>query len=264
MEKLIRIDKNGTKYYESDVCPKCNGTGHLACYDYIEGGVCFMCDGSGKHYHTWTVRTPEYEEKLAERRLKKAIKKAPELNRAFFKTIGFSEDGKCYVVTGNTYDIKDELKEQGAFYSPVFGWHFSERPEKYDSVEVDISEVGYRDETERWHLSDDAYEYVKEKKLREAPKTESDYIGSVGEKITCECDYVGRSEYYTNFTHYGETVYLYRFSENGNVIVWKTSKNVEFSEGKRYALTGTVKEHKEYGGNRETVIIRAKAVFLCS
>lgn len=26
MEKLVRIDKNGTKYFENDVCPKCGGS----------------------------------------------------------------------------------------------------------------------------------------------------------------------------------------------------------------------------------------------
>lgn len=28
-------------------CPKCNGTGNLACYAGIAGGVCFSCRGAG-------------------------------------------------------------------------------------------------------------------------------------------------------------------------------------------------------------------------
>lgn len=28
-------------------CPKCNGSGYLACYSGIANGVCFSCEGNG-------------------------------------------------------------------------------------------------------------------------------------------------------------------------------------------------------------------------
>lgn len=62
---LIRTDKNGTKYYESDVCPKCGGSGQLPCYYYNRGGVCFKCDGSGLFTHIIKEYTAEYLEKKA-------------------------------------------------------------------------------------------------------------------------------------------------------------------------------------------------------
>ena len=53
MAKLIRIDKNGTKYYEDNVCPKCYGQGYINGYEHIEGGVCFLCGGTGNYTTHW-------------------------------------------------------------------------------------------------------------------------------------------------------------------------------------------------------------------
>ena len=40
---LIRVDRNGTRYYVSHKCPKCGGTGNIWYYNHVEGGVCFFC-----------------------------------------------------------------------------------------------------------------------------------------------------------------------------------------------------------------------------
>ena len=81
MATLIRVDKNGTKYYEGYTpCPRCDGkgiyyigvcNGHLV-PSYVDNGACFKCGGSGKVLGKWKEYTTEYEEKLAERRRKKA------------------------------------------------------------------------------------------------------------------------------------------------------------------------------------------------
>ena len=60
--RLLKTDKNGTRTYQSEVCPKCHGSGYLREYDYVEGGVCFCCNGTGRKTHTLIVRTPEYDE----------------------------------------------------------------------------------------------------------------------------------------------------------------------------------------------------------
>ena len=258
MANLIRIDKNGTKYYESNVCPKCGGKGILREYDYVDGGVCFLCGGSGQHYHKWVERTAEYEQKLAERRLARARKHAPEKNAQFFKKLGLSEDGKCYVVMGDTYSIKDELKEAGAKYGPM-GWHFAEPNDKYDTFELSVDEFADKNEAGEYYgfAPWKVEEVVKQKKAEHAPKTASEYIGEVGEKVEIEAAFKGMSSYSTYFTHFGETVYLYKFVSDGNTVVWKTSKEMDFEE-KTYLIKGTVKEHKEYNGDKETVLVRCK------
>ena len=68
MATLIRVDRNGTKYYEGDVpCSRCGGAGGADKWLYT-GWTCYNCGGSGKEHGKWKEYTPEYEEKLAKRR----------------------------------------------------------------------------------------------------------------------------------------------------------------------------------------------------
>ena len=83
MATLIRIDKNGTKYYEGDVpCSRCDGKGIYiigVCNgqpvpSWVDNGICFKCGGSGREHSKWKEYTPEYEAKLEARRKAKAEK----------------------------------------------------------------------------------------------------------------------------------------------------------------------------------------------
>ena len=72
MAKLIRIDRNGTKYYEGDVpCSRCGGAGGADKWQFT-GWTCYQCGGSGKEHGKWKEYTPEYEAKLNARRKAKA------------------------------------------------------------------------------------------------------------------------------------------------------------------------------------------------
>ena len=83
MASLIKVDKNGTKYYEGYMkCDRCDGVGiyyigvcngHLV-PSYVDAGVCFKCNGSGKVLGKWKEYTPEHEAKLAAQRRKRAEK----------------------------------------------------------------------------------------------------------------------------------------------------------------------------------------------
>ena len=58
-------------------------------------------------------------------------------------------------------------------------------------------------------------------------------------------------------TEWGVTV-LYRFIDiNGNVIIWKSSKYIA-DEKEISKLTGTIKEHKDFNGVKQTVVTRCK------
>ena len=134
---LIRIDRNGTKYWNVvESCPRCGGRG-----DYILGnlnyGVCFQCGGNGRHEYTWKEYTPEHEAKLEARREAKAQKRKEEAvkyaeehadeieaeNRKIierrYAEYGCDVNGIGYILTGNTYSMKDQIKRNGGKW--IFG-----------------------------------------------------------------------------------------------------------------------------------------------
>lgn len=101
------------------------------------------------------------------------------------------------------------------------------------------------------------YKQMLQKREQEArrnqDKANSSYIGKVGDRITVEYKDMVQVTFWE--TVYG-TTYLYKFTTvDGNVIVWFASKFLEPSLGK---ITGTVKEHSEYNGEKQTILTRCR------
>ncbi len=96
-------------------------------------------------------------------------------------------------------------------------------------------------------------EQQEREQLRNEAKGNSEYVGNVGDKLTVD---VKESKLITSWqTVYGMT-FLYKFlTADNNVLVWKASKSYE-GEPKR--ITGTVKDHKEYDGEKQTILTRCK------
>lgn len=268
MKKLVKVDKNGTKYYSHGcACQRCGGLGGSDAWAYT-GWTCYKCGGSGigkeiisKEY------THEYEAKLAARRAKKAEAKRLELlaqsaekNQEFFQAQGFNENGKTYVVLGNTYNVKDQLKELGCKWTNLVGWHSPVMFEGFEFVEIDVDDIYYKDyaETYRWNYRKGFDEETYSAKIKEANEklngatTTSKHIGAVGDKIEIEVELVRRGSFDSDFG----TTYVYTFKDSeGNVLVWKT-KN--FFEVTTCTVKGTIKEHSEYKGVPQTVLTRCK------
>ena len=257
-----KIDRNGTKYYSSCVCRKCGGTGYLPGYEYIDGARCWKCGATGRENpYTWKEYTPEYAKKLADKRRAKAIAKAPEENRRFFKRIGFDESGRAWVVIGKAYDIKDSLKAAGARFDIHIGWYFDHADNGFDCFEISISDVGEKNGFEMWGYKHpvELNAFIKAKQAEYAPKSASEYIGNVGDTLTVTAKLESIHQFETHFTYYGETNYIYKFKdESGNTIVWKTSCFQKTEVGETYEVKGKVKEHSEYNGDKQTVLTRCK------
>ena len=263
MAWLVKVDRNGTKYFADNKCRKCGGSGYLHGYEHIDGARCWECGATGMvNTYTWKEYTPEYAEKLAERRKQKAIKKAPERNREFFKRYGFDESGRAWVVVGNTFDIKDDLKTAGAKFDHFIGWHFDRADNGFDCFEISIADIGIKNDIEEWNFCDtcEIESFITEKQAEcISTKSTSQYIGSVGDKLSVSVIFVSVFSYETHFTYYGETHYIYKFTdENGNIIVWKTSSFQDLTENEKYTLKGTVKEHSEYKGEKQTALTRCR------
>lgn len=95
----------------------------------------------------------------------------------------------------------------------------------------------------------------------EAARKSSEYVGEIGKRITIDVKEAkliaswekcfGRYGYYTTMTH------LYRFIDvNGNVYVWFASNMIDETEVK--SIKGTVKDHSERDGVKQTVLTRCK------
>ena len=273
---LERIDRNNTHYYTDTHCPKCGGTGYIPGYEHVEGGVCFMCGGSGRGSHSVIVRTYEYNQKLVNARLEKARKTAGERNAKYLKSRGFSVDGFAWIVMGKTFEIKDQLKAAGARWDNTFGWHFDHEIVEFPTVRISIEDkltrLGYEypeetyDDTIGFYYADGTLSFGDEwpitlyiKELREkweadnAPKTE--WYGSIKDKVDLKAKLIRRGDY---DTMYG-TTFVYTFEDaQGHQLVWKTSTWLEQEVDSQVALKGTIKAHSEYKGIKQTELTRCK------
>lgn len=130
--QYVRTDRNGTKYFYDWNCPRCGGAGESDNW-YRTGRTCFECGGSGRRNTPKTVKeyTPEYEAKLMAKRVAKRAKYEAEhaeeieqektrvadhmrrMRIVNFYDHGCNDDGIGYVLTGNTYKIKEQIKAQG-------------------------------------------------------------------------------------------------------------------------------------------------------
>lgn len=282
--KLIRVDRNGTKYYVDYRCPKCGGTGYINGYEHIDGARCWKCNATGYYETKFKEYTPEYAQKLADRRRAKALKGADERNAKFLAKEGFSADGKAWLVCGDTYSIKDELKNAGAKYSGLFGWHFDHET-KYTAVVVDIKDFAEINDIGNYWFGNytEIVETVKELKRakeNENKTVESEYVGEVGDKVEMEVTYDGRAYF---DTAYG-TTYIHRFVDSeGNKLVWRTGNDLcleeegtrdnftyvdvdrrkyilcrHYEKGDKLTIKGTIKDHSEYRGEKQTSLTRCK------
>ena len=106
-----------------------------------------------------------------------------------------------------------------------------------------------------WNHELERRERVAKREAEQADLKKSIYLGEINDRMTFEIE---SWKALTSWeTMYGITV-LYRFIDiNGNVIIWKSSKYID-SEKEIKKLTGTVKEHKDFNGVKQTIVTRCK------
>ena len=269
-----RVDRNGTTIFVDCTCDRCGGGGIIPYYRHVDNGVCFKCGGSGVGSNTEIkIYTPEYGAKLKAQRaareqakLEKLIAESADWNKEWMESEGFNIEGITFLILGNTYEIKEELKARGAKYNDMLGWHMA-NAEGYDAVPLSIDQVTKYTQIGRLYYINyvDGIEMVKKLKDdgEQALKAKngehiSEYVGTVGERREFVCKLVGHFTYESHYSFYGELNHIYKFAdENGDIIVWNTTAGVE--EGKpEYRFKATIKEHSQYRGEKQTVVSRAK------
>lgn len=265
----IRTDRNGTKYFADYTCKRCGGQGGLPQWIYT-GYTCYECGGTGvaAKPEIFKEYTPEYAAKLEERRSKAREKKRLERIEQIknklpeiYQDHGFSSEGKIYVVTGNTYEIREELKAAGAkWFSALRSWGFTEDTDKYPTVQISFDEcytVDMETGCVNWNYETGNEDLIKSKMPKVENSLESSFIGSIGDKLDQVVTFVRYFEYERDsYSGWGkEIARIYKFvDEHGNILIWNTGSWKTLQEGKRYNLKGKIKEHNTYNGENQTIL----------
>lgn len=93
---------------------------------------------------------------------------------------------------------------------------------------------------------------AKIEKEKEAEKS-SEYVGKIKDRITVDiidCKVV--ASYYTD---YGIMKIYKMYDASGNVFVWKTGNTID---SEQFTITGTIKDHKEFRGVKQTELTRCR------
>ena len=109
----------------------------------------------------------------------------------------------------------------------------------------------------------EAERIAEEKRIAEEQerKAQSQHIGQIGDKIEMSATLERIASFMTRLPMgYGEQrMYIYTFrTDDGNALIWKTTKGIDFEQDERVNLKGTIKDHSEYKDEKQTVLTRCK------
>ena len=271
--------KNGKMYTKvKEICSRCNGRGIIISRVEngqlipipVDSGVCYKC--LGKKYFVKEVRlyteaeAAKMEAANERARVKREAERRAKMEAEYeqkkaewLKKNEWTPDGKTYVVAGDSYSIKDELKECGFRYDPILRWHKA-NPGKYSDrvVEVKLDDVIEMSAWGEGHYLTSAQEFVNNLIDPKAEdETPSEWVGTIGDKYIDTVTLVRKGWCDTRFG--GSNIYTFKDAD-GNKIVWFTSTRLAKEVGDTFKMRATVKAHNEYKGKKNTVVTRAKVV----
>lgn len=269
------FEKNKKMYQKVKTkCDRCGGLGLIASRVEngqiipipVANGVCFKCGGAKYMFKEVRLYTEEEYNKMELANEKNRQKKEEELKikmRAEYQNKkakwiednGFSAEGATYVAIGDTYSIKDELKAAGFTYSPVLKWHKATPDESYQTIKVDMDSIV---EFSAWGTGSykiGAGDLINELLDATLPKSNSEWVGETGSRISMEVIFVKRHGFMGKFG--ASNVYTFE-DDNENLYTWFSTVEIKHEIGDRFILTGTVKEHSEYKGTKSTVLSRCR------
>ena len=175
------------------------------------------------------------------------------------EVLGFT-NGFITIFKGNTYEDKEYFQMSTARYSRLWGWYFISTDELPEDIPEDVTPV-----TLPWEMVGNSNEELKtEPEVIAAVESLiydpdiSEYQGKVGERLEFFLT-VEKAIELNSF--YGQSILYTMRDNNQNVFIWITSsKTIHLEENNIYHLRGTVKEHKKYKNQKQTVLSRCALV----
>lgn len=254
-------------------CDRCGGCGHYS-YNQLDGTICYGCNGTGTTVKTVRAYTEKEYNRMQTANERARLKKANERlekerdrqeNAATYKKevaikLGFNENEKVYIVYGgNTFNIKDYLKEQGCHFNNVLKWYSPSKislPEGYNLLEISFDDIyDYNVLSKSASYKNNAADIVSELIAKNAGTAPSEYYpGSEKDRIS---GIPAIFESVSGFAGmYGYT-YVYTFKSNSYVFIWMTTKSFsDLTPGSKITLSGTIKKFTIYNGIYQTHLTR--------
>lgn len=173
------------------------------------------------------------------------------------EVLGFTK-GYITIFKGDTYAEIDWFRASIARYARPWGWYIisteeipEDLPEGIEPIRLFWELVGQKDgNLKPEHLVKEAVESII------YDESESEYQGSLGERLDLYLTVERAIELDNNYGR--STMHLMR-DDCGNLYVWTTAFK-SWTAGTEHHIRGTVKEHRKYKGEKQTVLTRCLTV----
>lgn len=229
---LVKVCKNGTKVFEEEVkCDRCGGQGYAEAWR-LTGLTCFKCNGTGKMIQRTLEYTPEHAAELEAKRQARADKKAAEWEaqvaerQAKLLAEEIDECHRLALIENERLDQRKAEAEHSEWKGEIKK-KLTVRIVSHKTIQFEVN-YGYEPTLKSIHIMKDAsgnvYKWATENPLR----------------YMVEVDPNSRSYYMSD--------------EDGR----KWDYHFIDDEDESFTITGTVKEHIEYEGVKQTVLTRCK------
>ena len=176
----------------------------------------------------------------------------------WFKKNGYNEKGLTYVYfPADSYEIRDTLKDAGFKFDKVLLWHAPEIPAGYEDkvIEVKTSDIIEFTAWGKGVFVNGAYKIIEQRIAAFDPKF-SAWYGEVGQKFTdlpATLTSIHQVE-----TRFGLSNLVKFTLEGGEELNWWTTVTITAEVGSKVLISGTIKDHSEYKGDKVTLVTRCK------
>lgn len=192
--------------------------------------------------------------------LQKNVTRTIQTKSEWLANNGFNAEGTTFcIVGGNTFAIKDKLKQLGYKFNPLLKWHSplkTDIPDGFQLVEVPFDAYySFNDELGMACPHNDAEDKLTELFYKAEGRDLPEYYGSVGCRIYRKpAKFVSKRGFEGQF---GWTN-IYTFTIGNANLIWMTTKalNDSFYVGQTIRLTGTIKKQEKYRGEKITYLSR--------
>ena len=173
------------------------------------------------------------------------------------EVLGFTK-GYITIFKGDTYSEIDWFRASIARYTRWWGWYIisteevpADLPEGITPIQLPWELVGQEDgKLKPEHLVKEAVESIL------YDESESEYVGSIGERLDLYLTVEKVIELDNNFGR--SSMHIMR-DDCGNSYVWTTASKT-WSIGSEHHIKGTVKDHRKYRNQCQTILTRCLEV----